>query len=175
MPNQKHTRLILIIAICILLAGSFWLPSNPIYTIWNKYKPASAQNYSPAEILDKINIERIKLNLKPLKFQPQLQKAADKKARDMSNKDYFSHISPFDGAKWSDFINNENYDYNTAGENLAKDYDSTDEMISAWMQSPTHRKNIENDSYLDTGISVHKGILSGKKTMIVVQEFGSKS
>ena len=173
MPTQKHTLLFIISAICILLVGSFWLPSNPIYTIWNKYKPASAQNYSPAEVLDKVNIARLKLNLKPLRFQPQLQKAADKKARDMSNRNYFSHISPYDGIKWSDFINNENYDYTTAGENLAKDYDSTTEVIDAWMQSPDHRKNIENGSYTDTGISVYKGQLGGKRTMIVVQEFGS--
>jgi uncharacterized protein YkwD len=122
-----------------------------------------------------VNKERIQRNLKPLKLNDRLLVAAQNKAIDMANKRYFSHISPIDGRKWSEFINESGYDYQQAGENLANGYDSVNEMVTAWMNSPTHKENIINNDWEETGIGFYYGKLNGVPTMYVVQVFGSLS
>jgi hypothetical protein len=62
-----------------------------------------------------------------------------------------------------------------AVENLARDFDSTDAMLSAWMTSPTHRENIVHSKYKDIGVAVVNGTLDGVETTLVVQMFGTST
>lgn len=57
----------------------------------------------------------------------------------------------------------------------AKDFSTTDRMVSAWMASPTHKANIVNDKFQDIGIAVVPGTLQGQDTVLVVQLFGTTS
>jgi len=138
-------------------------------------------NYSVLGFSSDINIEkvvaqtnqqRLKAGQKPLVLNDKLTAAALAKAQDMYDNQYWSHTSPKGREPW-DFIQESGYTYKIAGENLARDFHLTTEMVQAWMNSPTHRGNIMNERYEQTGVAVVEGILDGFETVLVVQMFGS--
>ena len=131
-----------------------------------------SSSITPTQVIDQINQKREELNLKPLTLNPQLSQAALAKATDMFEKQYWAHYAPDGTSPWS-FIKNSGYKYTVAGENLARDFFETSDMVDAWMNSETHRENIVNPKYQETGIAVVDGSLQGVDTTLVVQLFGS--
>jgi uncharacterized protein YkwD len=131
-----------------------------------------ASSYNAEQVITAINKERTKQGLNPLYTNEKLTLAAENKAKDMKERNYFSHIYQGDNTKWSDFIKNANYDYLIAGENLANGFYSVELMVKAWMDSPTHRENILNPKFEDTGVGISFGELNGNPTIFVVQTFG---
>jgi len=124
------------------------------------------------KVLDLTNKERQLHNLPPLHFNNTLSLSAADKANDMFSHNYWAHNSPQGKTPW-DFFRIEGYQYSVAGENLAKDFYDTESMVTAWMNSPTHKANILNTKYQEIGIGVVNGVLDGVKTTLVVQHFGS--
>lgn len=133
-----------------------------------------ATDISVEKILEYVNEERTKNGLQPLSISQELSVAATNKASDMFSNNYWAHISPTGTTPW-EFINKAGYEYAYAGENLAKDFNFSDEVVKAWMNSPTHKANILKPEYTDIGLAVMNGELHGSETTLVVQEFGSKS
>ena len=117
------------------------------------------------------NDERAKLSLLPLVENPQLATAAENKAKDMFKKDYWAHFAPDGGSPW-DFIKQSGYQYEFAGENLAKNFLYSKNVVDAWMNSPTHKENIVKKEYSEVGYAVVNGMLNGEETTLVVQMFG---
>lgn len=132
------------------------------------------EQFSTYQILVAVNKERVKIGLDPLVEDADLFKAANNKAQEMSQKSYFSHEDPKTGKQWKEFILEVGYDYTVAGENLAKGYDGPTQMVSAWMNSPSHRENIVNNQVYETGIGISSGVLNGRPTIFVVQVFGAE-
>jgi hypothetical protein len=124
------------------------------------------------DVLRETNAEREKLGLEPLVLNDDLNQAALAKAQDMFNEQYWSHVSP-DGEEPWDFIKGVGYVYKYAGENLARDFNTSDEMVQAWMESPTHKENIINPNFTQMGLAVLNGKLKGFNTTLVVQMFAS--
>lgn len=118
-----------------------------------------------------VNEERTKENLPALKYNTKLAEAAKKKAEDMFAKNYWSHYGPAGETPW-DFILDSGYQYEYAGENLAKNFLFSEGVIKGWMDSKTHRENIVRPEYTDVGYAVVNGILNGEETTLIVQEFG---
>lgn len=131
-----------------------------------------ATNVTVEKIVELVNQERIQNSLVPLNMSSELSTAATQKAADMFTKNYWAHISPTGVSPWQ-FISSSGYSYIYAGENLAKSFNNSEEVVRAWMNSPTHRANIMKPEYTDIGISVMNGILSGEETTLVVEEFGT--
>lgn len=125
------------------------------------------------KILDLVNEERQKNNVKPLALSNELSNAATQKATDMFMHNYWAHVSPSGVTPWQ-FIISSGYNYLYAGENLAKDFSTSGEVIEAWMKSPTHKANILKPEYKEIGISVMNGKLLGDDTTLVVEEFGTR-
>lgn len=117
------------------------------------------------------NQERLKANLAPLTYNEKLSTAAKKKAEDMFSKNYWAHYGPNGETPW-DFILGSGYQYEFAGENLAKNFLFSDGVVSAWMASPTHRDNILRGDYTEVGYAIMNGVLNGEETTLVVQMFG---
>ncbi len=126
----------------------------------------------PASIEAFTNDERYALTLPALKENPVLAEAAERKALDMARKEYFSHESP-DGRQPWDFMEEAGYDYRYAGENLAVHFFDSADVVSAWMDSPSHRANIVKPVYEEIGIGIATGTYQGKATTFVVQFFGT--
>lgn len=124
----------------------------------------------PIQVIQEINNERRLAGLPPYKANEQLNQAAQAKATDMLARQYWSHNAP-DGTEPWRFIDDTGYEYTVAGENLAKNFSSTDSMIKAWMDSPTHKANIVHEQYSQTGVAVVEGELEGVPTVLVVQMF----
>jgi len=133
-----------------------------------------ASSITVEETIRETNVERGRLGLVPLKYNELLSQAALSKAQDMFSNQYWAHTSPSGREPWY-FIKHAQYYYKVAGENLARDFDTTPAMVDAWMNSPTHRANIVNPRYRDIGIAVVDGRLFGVETTLVVQMFGAVS
>lgn len=130
-----------------------------------------ASDINVNELLSETNNVRKQHGLKPLVLNPELSSAAEKKAAHMFKEDYWAHVSP-SGVKPWDFILDSGYDYSYAGENLAKNFDNSDQVVVAWYKSPSHRENLLNDKYDEIGFAVVNGVLEGYETTLVVQMFG---
>lgn len=133
----------------------------------------TANNISPESVLRELNDARTSFGLNLLVRNEQLSKAAQAKLDDMIANNYFEHTSP-DGVKPWDWMNKSGYVYTVAGENLAMDFRTAEEQEEAWMESPTHRKNILNSNFQEVGVAVGQGMINGRLTTISVQEFGSR-
>ncbi len=117
------------------------------------------------------NQERERNSLPDLKYNSELAQAAADKAADMFAKNYWAHYGPDGETPW-DFILGAGYHYEYAGENLAKNFLFSQNVVDAWMNSPTHRENILRSNYTDVGFAVVNGTLNGEQTTLVVQMFG---
>ena len=131
-----------------------------------------ASNISVSQVVSSTNSVRSDSGLGSLQFNQQLAQAATAKAQNMFSEGYWAHTSPSGKEPW-DFIKSAGYSYKIAGENLARDFDSTSPLMDAWMNSPTHRANIMNPRYQEIGIAVVDGLLNGVETTLVVQMFGT--
>ncbi|MDO8573401.1 MAG: CAP domain-containing protein [Candidatus Daviesbacteria bacterium] len=125
-------------------------------------------------LIELTNKERQKMGLSAVSENAALDKAASLKAQNMFAENYWAHFAPSGKTPW-DFILGSGYKFTFAGENLAKNFTNSDDIVKAWMASPTHRDNLLNPKYQDIGIAVEEGVLNGQKTILIVQEFGSTS
>jgi hypothetical protein len=130
-----------------------------------------ASDINTEDLLRYTNERRAKVGLKPLKMNPTLSRAAERKAHDMFDVGYWAHVSPMGTKPW-DFILSEGYDYTYAGENLAKNFSNSKDVVNAWYESPTHRDNLLSANYDDIGFAIVNGVLDGYETTLVVQMFG---
>lgn len=93
------------------------------------------------EVVRLVNIERGKEGLQPLTMTAELQQAAQRKAQDMVDKDYFSHTSPTYGAP-GDMLRSFGIRFTSAAENIAAGYSTPEQVVQGWMNSSGHRANI---------------------------------
>lgn len=123
-------------------------------------------------LIELTNAERQKAGLAPVLENEALNKAAAAKGQNMIAENYWAHFAPSGKTPW-DFMLGAGYKFTFAGENLAKNFYKSDDVVKAWMASPTHRDNLLNTKYRDVGIAVVEGVLNGQKTTLVIQEFGT--
>ncbi|PIV11077.1 hypothetical protein COY13_02350 [Candidatus Roizmanbacteria bacterium CG_4_10_14_0_2_um_filter_36_35] len=130
-----------------------------------------ATDISVDKLYQLTNQEREKTGLPALTYNDKLSTAASLKAQDMFAKNYWAHFAPDGKTPW-DFILNSGYQYEYAGENLAKNFLFSDDVVSAWMNSQIHRDNILKREYSEVGYAVVNGMFNGEQTTLVVQMFG---
>lgn len=132
-----------------------------------------ATDISVDKLYQLVNEQRQKNNLPSLVLSSSLSLAAQKKAENMFQENYWSHYSPDGKTPW-DFIMGANYKYEYAGENLAKNFLFSNGVVDAWMNSTAgHRENILKKEYTEVGYAIVNGILNGEQTTLVVQLFGT--
>lgn len=148
--------------------------------------PAAAQSamgddaYSRAT-LNAINADRAEHGIPPLSSNSELQKAAAIHSADMAARNYTGHFNPDNQgpkerlmAVWPDFTGD--FAENIAsfeGKLALKDQTSPETLanalVSQWVKSPSHRKNIRRAAYTISGIGIAR---SGDK-IYVTQVFGT--
>ena len=122
-------------------------------------------------LVNMLNQTRWNSGLPALTENSKLDKAAQMKAEDMVQKQYFSHISPHGLTPWYWFLQS-GYNYKYAGENLAIGFYDSSEAFNAWLNSPSHRENMLNKNYKEVGTAVLQGY-GENNAFVVVQFFGS--
>lgn len=127
---------------------------------------------SQSELIRLTNQTRVANGVGSLNESPLLDQSATLKAQNMFQEDYWAHFAPSGKSPWY-WFDQAGYIYTLAGENLARDFDTSQGVIDGWMNSPTHRANMLAAGYKDIGIAVVNGILQGHQTTLVVQHFGT--
>ena len=161
--KNEHTTFLRIFSAPLMIAAG--VVSFFVFT------PAvDAASMSPAAVIEAANRDRANMGLMPLALNDRLSAAAREKAKDMIKHDYFAHTSPQGHDPWY-WIRQAGYTYKAAGENLAINYDDAKEQERAWMKSETHRANILNARYTETGVAVVEGKIDGETSLVTVQMF----
>ena len=162
---QKRRKTILTISFTI-----YFLIFAFIYIL--KSDKVSANNLTIQSIVSETNFVRAQHNLPPLKLNLDLTSGAYLKAYNMIEEQYWDHNSPSGKTPWT-FIQKTGYNFRFAGENLAKNFTSSDELVNAWMHSQDHRANILNPNYEDIGVAILKGSLNGDNVTFIVVFYGT--
>ena len=126
----------------------------------------------PSTVVQLTNEERSDNNASPLLRNATLDAAAAMKAEHMARNGYFAHFAPDGTSPWY-WFDQAGYVYAHAGENLAIHFTDSDEVVDAWMNSPTHRANIVDSKFTEIGVGTAKGKFNGHNTVYVVQLFGT--
>ena len=133
------------------------------------FSAAGAQSDEESEIFNLVNRERTRSRLSYLEWDDDLARVARNFSRQMGRESFFSH-SDRDGktviqraAKVS---------WSKIGENLFM-CDGMDDFtafsVRGWMRSPTHRRNILDREWTDTGIGIYR---TRDDRVYVTQVFG---
>ncbi len=173
LPRNNHRPRLLTPQALLIIAGLFLFFNSLSHTPASPSILGYASNITVDSIISLSNQKRQTLGETELTQDPALTQAAQEKANHMFSHDYWAHVSP-DGTEPWFFINNANYKYLLAGENLARDFNDSSSVVEAWMNSPSHRDNLLNPKYRDIGVAVVNGQLGGIETTLVVQMFGTR-
>ncbi len=136
--------------------------------------PAELSTITSARIVELTNARRKQVGLGTLAANSALASAAAQKAQDMLDKDYFAHISPAGVTPWF-WMAKVGYEYEVAGENLAIDFIEAEDVVAAWLASPTHKDNMLLPAYTETGVAVATGEFQGGTSIVVVHMFGKST
>lgn len=131
-----------------------------------------ATSISAGEVIALSNQQRAANGLPALNTSAQLNQAAAAKAQHMFANNYWAHFAPDGTSPWY-FVSATGYSYTTAGENLAKDFNTSAGVVNGWMASEGHKANILNTSFQDTGVAVVNGTLLGAETTLVVAMYAA--
>jgi hypothetical protein len=167
-PHLLRGQTIAFVCMVVLVAES-------AFVFGAKYIIPSSKLFGIVEanaLVDETNQNRVENNLPDLQVSPLLQEAAQEKANDMATKGYFAHTSPQGLTPWY-WFEQVGYNFDYAGENLAVNFSDSQDVTTAWMNSPEHRANILSTDYTQIGIATAQGIYNGEPTTYVVEEFGT--
>lgn len=178
MTKVKIIWFILLALVMIVFLRGQW-SDKPISDLLPSPTPAPV--LSPEEVKQEIialvNAERVKNGLNPLEENDLLDKSAELKAKDMLERDYWSHNSPEGVETWI-FFKKVGYPYLEAGENQAKNFYDVNSIVDGWMLSPSHKENILKVYYEETGVGVvystKDSYLFNRGSLVVVQHFGTR-
>ena len=179
-PKHKHTKDFLKIywpymplLIFVLLILSLVSPWNYLN---NKQILGYATNISSDGLLNETNIQRNKTGAKQLTISPRLNEAAQAKAQDMVNRNYWSHQTPDQQEPWA-FITATGYTFQKAGENLAYGFNNNGQVVAGWMNSPTHKMNMLDKAFDEVGFGVANAtnFTNNGKSTVVVAMYAKKS
>jgi uncharacterized protein YkwD len=87
----------------------------------------------------------------PVTWNSSLEKAAFLHSADMNKNNYFSHTG-LDGSTPGDRITRAGYSWRAYGENIAKGYTSEQAVMTGWLQSEGHCKNIMSSNVKEMGV-----------------------
>ncbi|MFC7440447.1 CAP domain-containing protein [Laceyella putida] len=127
----------------------------------NQAKPSPSRqtsyslNQFEQQVVDLTNKERAKYGLPALKIDAKLSEMARAKSQDMHDQGYFDHNSPTYGSPF-DMMKKYGIQYRTAGENIAMGHRTPQEVVTGWMNSEGHRKNILNKNFTHIGVGYVK-------------------
>lgn len=107
---------------------------------------------SPEKAYQAVNKVRTKQGLTELNWSNDLADLALQRAIEIYDSNNWSHESPRGKGKYGTTTA-----YDLMGENLARKFRNSDNMIKAWQDSPTHLKNMTQD-FTDTGVATYGNV-----------------
>jgi uncharacterized protein YkwD len=142
----------------------------------------SGKQYDVA-LLCLLNRARAGKGLAPLKPNPRLASAAFGHSTSMATRSYLAHTEP-DGLTFAQRVQRSGYQGGArhwiAGENVGMGSDlagTPQAMVSAFMNSPEHRRNILNGAFRDIGIGIVRSappLNAGHDGITITTDFGRR-
>lgn len=147
--NHRIGHIVRYLSVALIIVGGIlinttWMRSGQVL--------GYATNTTIGGLLVATNQERMNNGLGVLSLNGNLNQAAAAKAADMANRDYWSHNTPEGNTPWT-FVTAAGYSYQMIAENLAYGFADSSSTVAGWMNSPGHRANILNGSYVDVGFA----------------------
>jgi len=115
--------------------------------------PASSRAEVQA-LAARINRHRVAIGCRALAWDERLAKVARRHSEDMVKRHFFSHTNP-DGRDPFERLDAARIHYRAAAENIAYGRSRGRETYDDWIESPGHRRNIENCDYTHFGIGLY--------------------
>lgn len=106
------------------------------------------------QVLTLVNQHRQQAKLKPLKLNAQLNASAQAHSQDMALNDFFGHRGSH-GSMADNRILAAGYNYAVVGENIAAGFATPEATVQAWMNSPSHRKNVLHPLMKEMGVGFY--------------------
>ncbi len=126
-----------------------------------------------AAMLAAVNAERKRAGSPPLTENIRLDVAAQRHAADMLARNYFAHESP-EKHTVRERAKDAGYEWRAIGENIAEGQTSLAEVMTTWMHSPGHRRNILDRDFKELGAGLALGKSGGRYRVEWVQTFGTR-
>ncbi len=149
-------------AVCVAVAAPLALATAPTAS-------AATTTELAKQVITLVNAERKKARCAPFRVSPALTRAAKGHSADMAKYSYFSHTSRNGRSPWQR-MRAQGYTYGSA-ENIAAGQTTARAVVSAWMKSTGHRKNILTCSNKAIGVGVARG---GSYRIYWTQDFGTR-
>ncbi|NDJ16071.1 hypothetical protein GS601_02015 [Myxacorys almedinensis A] len=118
--------------------------------------PNAGFNNFEQQVVELTNQERIGRGLTPLAINLTLNNVAEQHSQDMLAQNYFSHQGKDGSLPW-ERMQGQGYAYSRAAENIAFGQTTPQQVVSDWMNSPGHRKNILDPNLQDIGVGYYNG------------------
>jgi uncharacterized protein YkwD len=163
-PRARWTRLIaplLAVALLAVFSSSAFAETPP------------DREARVAKVLELVNAERAKSGARPLTLNNNLNTAAQGYAELLSGTTCFEHTcgpvaEPSARGELAGYTN-----WNRFAENIAAGQQTPEAVMTAWMSSDGHRRNILNPDYSEIGIGV--AVSNGRFRVYWSQSFGNRS
>lgn len=152
-----------------LVASLLWAQPHLAFLQRDNGVLAYATNVSISGLLSSTNSKRQANGRASLGLDSRLNSAAQAKANDMVNRDYWSHVTPDGQQPWV-FITNAGYQYLSAGENLAYGFMTSTGTVNGWMNSPSHKANLLSSTFTEVGFGIANSanyVGNGNQTVVV--------
>jgi len=117
-------------------------------------------NFNRIEMLQKINQARQAAQTCGSELMPAvghlvwndlLENAAEIHSLAMDTQNFFGHTNPATSEQLDSRLRKVNYPFRRAFENIAKDYNTLDKVMNAWIESEAHCKNLMDSSVKEVG------------------------
>jgi uncharacterized protein YkwD len=169
-PTKHHTYVRVILVILALFIFLFNTFVKVDVSAQNTNSSINIQNLLVAH-----NNYRKSLGLGELKLSTELNRSAQSKAQVLLQSNCWSHYCPPGKSPW-DFFVDAKYDYVFAGENLAEGFYEVEDVMTAWINSKTHKENMVKKEYTEVGFGIVTGKYQGNSNnVIIVVHFGSRA
>ena len=122
------------------------------------------------EMLASANAERRAAGRPPLSLDPRLNEAAQRHAEDMLARAYYAHTGS-DGSVPRGRVRRTGFPSRLVAENIAEGHFSVESVMSAWMASSDHRRNLLEPRLTHLGIGLAIGRWEDRYHLLWVQEF----
>ncbi|MFH1427843.1 MAG: CAP domain-containing protein [Patescibacteria group bacterium] len=120
-----------------------------------------------------VNELREEKGMAGLAVEEKLEKSAGLKVNDMLDGQYFSHENT-NGQDFSYFLDQVDYNYSVAGENLAMGFVDAEAVMDAWIKSPLHYQNLIDPEFADMGVDMQSGVFKKYNTVFIAHHFGKE-
>ena len=152
-------RILILIVCTLLLSGCVQSPEEIIVIKENQFYRCEPDAAIRKKMISLVNRARSKRRycgtkscspVRPVRWNSRLAKAAYKHSRDMAKNDFFSHTGS-GGTSAVERVESTGYTWMSVGENILAGRETSEAVVSGWLESSGHCKNIMAPKFTEIG------------------------